>query len=83
VSSPVDIANSALTIVRELRSKLNNRLTASGTAVGDPRIRAGAVVKVDGLGPDFSGNYRVVSATHTIDANGYRTAFQVRKELIP
>ena len=83
VSSPVDLINSALVIVRELRTKLNNRLTGSGSAVGDPRIRAGAVIRLDGLGPDFSGDYRVSSAVHAIDAGGYRTSFEVRKELIP
>ena len=83
IASPVDIANSAMAIVRTLRNKLNNRLTAHGTAVGDPRIRAGAIITIDGLGPDFSGDYRVASATHSIDAGGYRTAFQVRKELLP
>ena len=36
ISSPADIANSALVIVRELRNKLNNRLTGSGSAIGDP-----------------------------------------------
>jgi hypothetical protein len=83
VGSPADIASSALVLVHELRSKLNNRLTATGTAVGDPRIRAGAVVRFENLGPDFSGDYRVVSATHSVGAGGYRTQFKVRKELIP
>jgi uncharacterized protein len=83
IHSPGDIINSALTIARELRTKLNNRLTGSGNAVGDPRLRAGAVIRLDGLGPDFSGNYRVSSATHTVDAGGYRTSFEVRKEIIP
>lgn len=83
INSPADIANSALVISHELRQKINNRLTGSGSAVGDPRIRAGAMIRIDGLGPDFSGDYRVVSATHSIDSGGYRTAFQVRKELIP
>ena len=66
----------ALVIAHELRTKLNNRLTGSGTAIGDPRIRAGAVIRFDGLGPDFSGDYRVASATHAIDAGGYRTTFR-------
>lgn len=83
IGSPADIANSALTIAHELRTKLNNRMTGSGSCVGDPRIRAGAVIRIEGLGPDFSGDYRVSSATHTIDSSGYRTSFQVRKELIP
>jgi hypothetical protein len=83
ISSPADIANSALVIIRELRNKLNNRLTGTGSAVGDPRIRAGAVIRLEGLGPDFSGDYRVTSATHTIDGGGYRTGFDVKKEIIP
>ena len=83
ISSPADIANSALVIIRELRNKLNNRLTGSGSAIGDPRIRAGAVIRLEGLGPDFSNDYRVTSATHTIDGSGYRTSFEVKKEIIP
>ena len=83
IGSPADITNSALVIAHELRQKINNRLTGSGSAIGDVRIRAGALIRIEGLGPDFSGDYRVVNATHTIDSSGYRTAFQVRKELIP
>jgi Bacteriophage probable baseplate hub protein len=83
ISSPADIANSALVILHELRNKLNNRLTGSGSAIGDPRIRAGAVIRLEGLGPDFSNDYRVTSATHTIDGSGYRTSFEVKKEIIP
>jgi phage protein D len=83
IASPADIVNSALVIAHELREKLNNRLTGSGSCVGDTRIRAGAMVRIDGIGPDFSGDYRVASATHSIDASGYRTNFEVRKEIIP
>lgn len=83
ITSPADIAGSAMKIARELRRKLNQRLTATGSAVGDPRIRAGTVIRLDGLGPNFSGDYRVASATHSIDTGGYRTNFQVYKEIIP
>ena len=83
IGSPADIANSALVIAHELRTKLNNRMTGSGSSIGNPQIRAGAVIRFEGLGPDFSGDYRVSSATHTIDSGGYRTSFEVRKELIP
>jgi phage protein D len=83
VSSPADLANSAIQIYHELRRKLNNRLTGSASAVGDPRLRAGAVITLDGLGTDFSGDYRVSSASHVIDSGGYRTSFQVRKEILP
>lgn len=83
ISSPGDIANSALVILHELRTKLNNRLTGSGSCVGDPRIRANEIIRLEGLGPDFSGNYRIKSATHSIDGSGYKTNFQVFKEIIP
>lgn len=83
VGSPADIASSVMEIIHELRKVLNNRLTGRGSAIGDPRIRAGAVIRLEGLGPDFSGDYRVSSATHSIDSGGYRTNFEVRKELIP
>jgi hypothetical protein len=38
------------------------------------------VIRIDGLGAsDFNGNYRVTSASHTVDSGGYRTSFEVRK----
>jgi len=68
-------------ILGELLLRLNNRLTASGTTVGDPRIKAGRVVEVQGVGDQFGGLYRFTSCTHTIDATGYRTTFDARKEV--
>jgi phage protein D len=83
ISSPADIVNSALVLARKLRSKVNNRLTATATAVGDPALLANKVVKFNGVGPDFSGNYRITNAHHVIDSNGYHTKFHVRKEILP
>jgi hypothetical protein len=83
IRNAIDVANAVVGLIHELRQKINNRLTGSGTAVGDPRIRAGAVIRLDGLGVDFSGNYRVTKATHTIDTGGYRTSFEVQREVIP
>ncbi|HET9345460.1 MAG TPA: hypothetical protein VFO05_07145 [Candidatus Limnocylindrales bacterium] len=83
IGSPADIVNSALVVAHKLRTTINNRLTGTASAVGDPRIKAGAVVRIEGVGVDFSGDYRVVSARHVIDASGYRTDFKVRKEIIP
>lgn len=68
-------------ILSELLPRLNNRLTGSGSCIGDPRIKAGAVINFEGLGDQFSGLYRITSATHTLDGSGYRTAFEVRKEV--
>ena len=74
-------ATAARSILTELLPRLNNRLTGSGSCTGDPRIKASRVIRLDGLGDQFSGLYRITSATHTFDASGYRTAFQVRKEV--
>lgn len=68
-------------ILSELLPRLNNRLTGSGSTIGDTRIRAGKVINFDGLGDQFSGLYRVTSATHTLDGSGYRTQFEARKEV--
>jgi phage protein D len=83
IKNIADIANSALLLTNELKNRLNSRLTGSASSIGDPRLRAGAVVRLEGMGPDFSQDYRVRSATHTIDASGYRTTFEVAKEIIP
>lgn len=83
ISSPADVVSSALEIEHELRTKLNGRLTGSLTAIGDSRIRAGAIVRLEGLGPDFSLDYRVASATQSFDGSGWTTTAQVYKEIIP
>jgi len=60
---------------------LNRRLTATGSTVGDPRIQAGTVLQIEGVGRQFGGLYRVIQATHTVDSGGYRTSFEARKEI--
>jgi phage protein D len=81
VGEPVTLLTAPKTLVSELIPKLNQRLTGSGSCIGDPRIVAGSVIQLQGLGVEFGGYYRVTSATHTLDANGYRTSFEVRKEI--
>ena len=83
VGSPTDLMDSVFIIVRELRKKLNGRVTAKGVAVGDPRIRANSMIRIEGIGPDFSGDYRLSSAKHVISDEGYRTQFEAFKEIIP
>jgi len=78
---PTGYAAAARGILTELLPRLNNRLTGSGSTIGDPRIKASRVIRLDGLGDEFSGLYRITSATHTFDGSGYRTNFQVRKEV--
>jgi phage protein D len=51
-----------------------------GLCQGRTDLRAGTVVKVEGLGQRFSGLYYVTATKHTYTpARGYRTAFSVRR----
>jgi phage protein D len=74
-------ATAPKTILGELLPRLNNRLTATGTSIGNPAIKASRVVDFGGLGDQFGGLYRITSCTHTIDSGGYRTSFEARKEV--
>jgi hypothetical protein len=49
--------------------------------IGDPNIRAGNVIRIEGAGEEFGGLYRATSVTHTIDSGGFRTQFEARKEI--
>ena len=68
-------------LVSELIPRLNKRLTASGTVIGDPTIRAGNVLRIEGVGEEFGGLYRATGVTHTLDGGGFRTRFEARKEI--
>jgi phage protein D len=74
-------AVAARNILAEYLPRLNNRLTGSGSCIGNPEIKASRVIRLDNLGAEFSGSWRVTQATHTFDASGYRTSFQARKEV--
>ena len=55
-------------------------LSGDGLCLGQADLRAGVVVKVDGLGKRFSGLYYVTAATHSYTPEqGYTTAFSVRR----
>ncbi len=51
-------------------------LEAEGVAKGNPAIKAGSKVKIDGIGTSFGGTYVVSSCTHLFQgSHGYRTLF--------
>jgi phage protein D len=80
LDSPVDAVKWAL---GEMRRRVNGRITAHGSTLGDPRLRVGQTVSLQGVGPRFSGtNYRITSASHSFDSGGYRTSFSLRQELV-
>ena len=53
-------------------------VTGTGITDGDARIRVGSVVKLEGLGNLFNGNYYVSRVRHSYDGiYGYRTQFDI------
>jgi phage protein D len=51
---------------------------ADGTAMGNPALKAGSKVKVDGVGSKFGGEFTISSSTHHYrGASGYQTHFQI------
>lgn len=81
IEDPVTPLTAPRRILSELLPRLNRRLTGSGSVIGEPRLRPGAVLRLEGLGRQFGGLYRVTAATHSLDSGGYRTSFEVRKEI--
>lgn len=55
-------------------------IVGEGQCIGDPNLRAGKVVKIEGLGERFSGLYYIISCEHDFRGDyGYRIAFSVRR----
>lgn len=67
------------TLVRETQERIARELiTASGSTVGLPDLRAGSLIEVMGVGTRFSGSYVVTSTTHSISSSGYTTRFECK-----
>ncbi|WON73515.1 hypothetical protein [Nitrosospira sp. Is2] len=55
-------------------------IKAQGVCIGDPKLRPGTVVKIEGIGKRFSGLYYVCSTEHRFSRKkGYRTAFSAQR----
>lgn len=80
---PVNSQEEGETMARETNENINkNMMTASGTTVGVPDLRAGSAILIEGVGKRFSGRYFVTTTTHKIDDSGYTTRFDCRREQI-
>jgi phage protein D len=55
-------------------------VTAHGKTVGLPKLRAGTLVDIQGIGARLSGTYFVTKTTHTLGEAGYVTEFDCRRE---
>jgi uncharacterized protein len=63
-----------------LRNRHVQMVKASGRTVGLPRLRAGTLIDIGGVGARLSGTYYVTKTTHTIGDGGYTTQFECRRE---
>jgi phage protein D len=65
-----------------LNGRARSFATGSVTSLGLPALRAGVVLKLEGLGKKFSGSYYIVQATHTLSDDGYVTGVRVRRNAV-
>jgi uncharacterized protein len=82
IDQPVEGQAEAQQIAQARFNSLSLDLIAGeGTCSGNTKIRAGKVIKIDGIGERFSGRYYVTSAIHRNSiTNGYVTEFKVRRD---
>ncbi len=94
VSQPVRSVDEAKRMAKKILTKQRHGLiTATGTTVGLPDMRAGRSVMILGFGArrtpkgirieettSFDGKYYITETTHTINDQGYRTQFNARRE---
>jgi phage protein D len=76
-TEPVKSQAEGQALTQALLDKLaNGYLDAEGVSDGNPQVKAGATVQVTGVGQQFSGTYRVATATHVLRGGGvYETHF--------
>ncbi len=61
--------------VRKKPRPPQHKVTATGSTIGLPDLRAGVGVRIDGLGARYDGSYFVTETTHSFTGAGYRTRF--------
>lgn len=81
---PLESEDKAKSIAEEKLKEALSNYYIPGTleCVGDPELRPGILIEIDGLGKLFSGKYYIASARHSFDNNGYRTTLEVRRSVI-
>jgi phage protein D len=77
-TEPVKSEAEGTALAQALLDKLaNGYIAAVGACDGNPAVRAGAIVRVSGVGKSFSGTYRVAASTHVLAGGGtYETWFR-------
>ncbi len=78
---PVDNYFDATVLAKSiLKQLLDGLFEGSGNCIGIPKLRAGDLVEIHGIGKRFSGSYKLRKVTHTINSAGYTTSFEVTQK---
>jgi phage protein D len=64
------------------RRKEFELITAVGSCVGDPELKAKRLITIGGVGQRFSGTYYLTRVTHRFDDAGYLCEFEARRNAI-
>jgi phage protein D len=82
-NQPVRDEKAARELAQGTLSRIHNdAVTATGSVVGLPDLRAGCQVHISGVGARFNGRYLVTGTTHAIGTSGYTTQFECRLEAL-
>lgn len=64
------------------RQKEFELITATGSCVGDPELKAKRLIRIAGVGQKFSGTYYLTRVTHRLDDGGYLCEFEAKRNAI-
>ncbi len=78
-SNQTDVAKLAGALIDRAN---NSFVEGSCQITGDPKIRAGRSVVINGAGKRFSGSYYIKSARHTVGEDGYLLSLELRSMVI-
>ena len=82
VNTPLTTQEEANEMAKARLNQLNmNYLTGEGVCIGEPKIRAGRNITIEGVGKKVSGEYYITSAEHVFAKNGYRTYFEFKRNV--
>lgn len=78
INRPVDTMDEAKAIAQSvINERCNAFFQAEGICHGDPAVRAGTTVLIDGVGKKFSGNNLLTHTVHRYNSDGYNTWFEI------
>jgi phage protein D len=62
-----------------MKKALNTFIQGDLESIGDPELRIGKCVDIEGVGKLFSGDYYILTGKHSFDDSGYKTTIGLRR----